>query len=158
MLCSHVISFYIMSCIMAYIMRYIMKYIMLYHVISCCIILLSYYIILYHVIICYIYIYISVDLHCIAIPQFCFFFPMWPMRLSWSKTPLHIRLQKSSQQPITAFSLLRADIRLHPGSDQRPCAQRCKDTASRPLTWQEIQERSQNGGCGKIGKIMENPI
>ena len=119
----------------------------IYHVVSCCIMLyhaVSYY---YHVI--YIIIYISVDLHCIAIP-ILLLSPCSMLFVVLSKKPLHIRLQKSSQQPITAFSLLRADIRLHPGGDQRPWAQRCKDTASRPLTWQEIQERSQNGGCGKI--------
>ena len=145
MLC-HVISCYIMSCIMAYI--YNELYHEIYHFVSCCIMLyhaVSYY---YHVISCYIY--ISVDLPCIAIPILLLSPCSMLFVVQLSKKPLHIRLQKSSQQPITAFSLLRADIRLHPGGDQRPWAQRCKDTASRPLTWQEIQERSQNRGCGKI--------
>ena len=145
MLC-HVISCYIMSCIMAYIyiMSYIMRYIILCHAVSCYIMLYHIIIMLYHVI------YISVDLHCIAIPILLLSPCSMLFVVQLSKKPLHIRLQKSSQQPITAFSLLRADIRLHPGGDQRPWAQRCKDTASRPLTWQEIQERSQNRGCGKI--------
>ena len=128
-----------------YIMSYIMRYIILYHAVSCLYHAVSYY---YHVISCYIY--ISVDLHCIAIPILLLSPCSMLFVVQLSKKPLHIRLQKSSQQPITAFSLLRADIRLHPGGDQRPWAQRCKDTASRPLTWQEIQERSQNRGCGKI--------